>query len=246
MLPNVCRLVFGHMFSLGILWSIGTEEQFYLAWPHVIKKAAANFKILLILLIAIISVKVGCEVIYHSGMFSDAISKIFRFILRILDYDCMVVGAIFAFILFVHKKSILDILYLKSIQVVTLIALFLLFAFNPNLYSLSNLVYGTLYGILILNIASNPNSILSLENKIFNYSGQISYGIYMYHSIFVALGILIVQNTSLQDNPQSMNFFLYPFAVLCTMGAAALSYEFFEKPILHYKEKFMVVKSGTS
>src|SRR5687768_571572 len=30
MLPNVVYLVFGHIFSLGILWSIGTEEQFYL------------------------------------------------------------------------------------------------------------------------------------------------------------------------------------------------------------------------
>ena len=244
MLPNVVYLVFGHIFSIGVLWSIGTEEQFYLAWPHIINKAANRLRALVLLLLAILSVKVACEIIYSLSVFSGIAQKIIWVIQKILDFDCMTVGGIFAFIYFSEKKKILHVLYSKGTQVSVLMVLCALFIFNPKLYSFSNLVYSALYGVLILNIATNPASILSFENKILDYCGQISYGIYMYHSLFVALGISVIQNTLLCTDVVLSNLFLYPFAVLSSIVIAALSYQFFEKPLLHYKEKFMVVKSG--
>lgn len=244
MLPNVVYLVFGHIFSIGVLWSIGTEEQFYLVWPHLINKVVKSIKALALLLFGIIAIKVACEITYSMGIFTGVAQKAIWLIQKILDFDCMTVGGIFAFIYFSEKKKILDVLYAKSVQISVLILLAALFIFNPKLYSFSNLVYSLLYGILILNVATNSNSILSFENKALDYCGQISYGIYMYHSIFVALGIWIVQNTLLCTDSILSNLFLYPFAILCSIGIAALSYQFFEKPVLHYKEKFMVVKSG--
>ncbi|MDZ4844930.1 MAG: acyltransferase [Chitinophagales bacterium] len=244
MLPNVVYLVFGHMFSIGVLWSIGTEEQFYLVWPHLINRIAKNLQALALLLFGILSVKVACEITYSMEIFTGVAQKTIWVIQKILDFDCMTVGGIFAFIYFSDKKKILDVLYSKGVQIAVLVILFSLFLFNPKLYSFSNLVYSLLYGVLILNVATNPGSILSFENKALDYCGQISYGIYMYHSIFVALGIWIVRSTLLCTDSILSNLFLYPFAILCSIGIAALSYHFLEKPILHYKEKFMVVKSG--
>lgn len=246
MLPNVAYLAFGHIFSLGILWSIGTEEQFYLVWPHLINRTTTSMKTLIGLLAAILLIKISCELLLSTNFLTGIAQKTIWLIQKILDFDCMTVGGIFAFIYFEKREKALAFIYSKWVQIASLTVLLLLFVFNPKLYSFSNLIYSALYGIIILNTATNPGSLLALENKTLNYCGQISYGIYMYHSIFVAFGIWIVHRTLLCTDVFFSNLFLYPFAILFSIGAAALSYHFFEKPILHYKEKFMVVKSGNA
>src|SRR5436190_14915745 len=44
--PNIVFVRYGHIFFHGILWSIGSEEQFYLVWPHVMRSAKTTLRTL--------------------------------------------------------------------------------------------------------------------------------------------------------------------------------------------------------
>ena len=66
-----------------------------------------------------------------------------------------------------------------------------------------------------------------LDNKILNYIGKISYGLYVYQGLFLGTGPggnLIIQQ--------------FPLNIGLTVVIAILSYEFVEKPILTLKSRF--------
>ena len=90
-----------------------------------------------------------------------------------------------------------------------------------------------------MNLAKNPDSILSLENSVFNYLGKISYGMYMYHTIAVVIGVKISHSFG------NSNLVSYPISYILTIIMAGLSYQYFEKPFLKIKDKFTTVKSGS-
>ena len=98
---------------------------------------------------------------------------------------------------------------------------------------------------LIINVSTNPNCLLKFKNAKYNTLGNISYGIYMYHTIVIAIMFSLLQKTGLSQSPILFNGVLYASAVLGTIGLAYLSYMYFESWFLHLKEKFMVVKSSS-
>ena len=242
LLPNLLFVAFGHIFSIGPLWSIGAEEQFYLLWPNIVKKSNHLLKTLVLLLITIIFVKSVCEIITIQELFSEKINKSCWVINKLLQFDCMVMGGIFAYLLF-DKNSILKFVFKKSISVIALTAIIVLYVMKPNLYSLNNLIFSLFYGILILNISSNPSSLIKMENKYFNFLGKISYGMYMFHSIAIAVFIYMLGSNL---NNVWANISLYLGSFLLTILISFLSYQYFEEPILKYKERFMKVKSSHS
>jgi hypothetical protein len=99
---------------------------------------------------------------------------------------------------------------------------------------------------LILNIATNPNSILKLEHPVLNYFGKISYGLYVYHLFAVVIvlkalpEVLPLQDWSPWNSyPQSLGLIL-----LLTTGISHLSYKYFEGYFLRKKVRFSKVLSG--
>src|SRR5262249_15630873 len=49
--------------------------------------------------------------------------------------------------------------------------------------------YSLLFGVVILNAATNPNPLIRFENRVADYLGRISYGLYMYHPLAIALAV---------------------------------------------------------
>jgi peptidoglycan/LPS O-acetylase OafA/YrhL len=99
--------------------------------------------------------------------------------------------------------------------------------------------YAVLFGILILNLAANKNTLISLENKAFHYLGKISYGLYMYHMLgiviaFKGLKALGINNIVL----------LYLASMLLTVIISGLSYSCFERFFIKKKIRFSKVISG--
>ncbi len=255
LLPNLAYYAFGHIFSAGLLWSIGTEEQFYLAWPHIIKRSIKSpLKVFIALLILFISTKLICDtiVVIWGDIINHYVNRGLRVISLFVQYDSMVIGAIAAYIYFSRKRQVLSILYNRKLQILVYISTLLLLLINPDLISFrkpiygsfSNLIYGSLYGIIILNVATNENSILKLRNKVLDVLGQISYGIYMYHSVAIVVSILLLTNLFAELGVLPFNLLLYMLSSILSIGLASLSYYSFERPILGYKTKFMIVKSG--
>jgi peptidoglycan/LPS O-acetylase OafA/YrhL len=99
---------------------------------------------------------------------------------------------------------------------------------------------------LILNIATNPNSILKLEHPVLNYFGKISYGLYVYH-LFAVVIVLKLLPTVLPIQEWSP-WISYPLSLglilLLTTGISHLSYKYFESYFLRKKVRFSKVLSG--
>lgn len=235
-LPNLSLALLGIVPYVSHTWSIGTEEQFYLVWPVLIKyvrKRRIELMIFIILFYMIINyiLKYDFETNYR-----------YQYILlkfwNTFNIDCMAIGGIFAIILF-EKKTILDVLKSKLVFYITLITTIVLIFFGIHFSYLHSEIYATLFGIIILNYATNSNIPFSLENKTLNYLGNISYGLYMYHPISIGISILIAKNLNLINN-----WFLYPVTIGLTIIFAALSYKYLESFFLKFKSKYSKIVSG--
>jgi peptidoglycan/LPS O-acetylase OafA/YrhL len=72
------------------------------------------------------------------------------------------------------------------------------------------------------------------------YLGKISYGLYVFHMIMLALSrVLVVRMIHIPGEELLL-------ALLITIGVATLSYEYFEKPFLRLKKRFEVVRTRTA
>lgn len=220
------------------LWSIGTEEQFYVFWPILIKQIKKKrFLLFVFIIVAYVAIR---KLLYHVPDFYYKWKVIALW--EHFNIDCMAIGATFSLIHFYDKKGILKILYNKVLQQVLVIALPLMVLANIKVSTFYYYdIYAVLFAILILNVATNPDNILRLENKVFNYLGKISYGLYMYHSIV----IIFVINLSGIFHIKS-NFFIYSLVLLLTVSVSSISYSLFEKKMMRLKVKFSSIISGDS
>ena len=142
----------------------------------------------------------------------------------------MAIGGLTAILSFRNSKILK---YVNNNYVFYLIALIviLLMIFGVNFGFFHYEIYAILFAIIILNLATNKALATILENKIFNYLGGISYGIYMYHSIAIVIAIKL----SMYFN---IGLIIYPIAILLTIFFSHVSYKYLEKPFLKLKNKF--------
>jgi peptidoglycan/LPS O-acetylase OafA/YrhL len=229
-LPNLVMPVFGIVPYASHLWSIGIEEQFYLAWPLVLKFIRKRRIILMLsiiffyLLISRLLNSVLTDFLPHK----EALKEIWY----AFNIDCMAIGGLFA-ILLIRKNKILSILMNKYVFYSTLILCLTMLIQGVYIPYIHYEIYALLFGVLILNFAANPEIKLSLENKTMNYLGKISYGLYMYHPIGIVLSIYLAGLIKVQSN-----WILYPMGVGFTILLASLSYKYFETGFLNLKKRF--------
>lgn len=112
---------------------------------------------------------------------------------------------------------------------------------NRTLITFDNEIISILVCIAILNFASPSTSIANFKNKILLYLGRISYGIYMFHNIVIALCIYL--SSKLFAIPYG-RVFIYSSSIVLTIMVSVLSYELYEKHFLKIKKRYMIVKSG--
>lgn len=163
------------------------------------------------------------------------------------NIDCMAIGGIFAILLF-RKDRLLKLFMNNYLFYFTLVAVFTLILLGKYVpmktiggfvIDINNETYAVLFGILILNFAVNDKIKISLENALFTYLGNISYGLYMYHPISIILAITIASSLHVHTN-----WFVYPLSIGLTILLAGLSYKYFESYFLQFKTKFSNIISG--
>lgn len=245
MLPNLALAFMPAMPHIGQLWSIGIEEQFYLVWPILIKKAKNKLRlifvgiilIILIKTIYVLSLKIG---VLPSNSWSLGVKKA----LGMSKFECMLIGALGAYFLKYKRNEYLEFIYNKWILGVSLLLLpflsYLMYAYADDLI---HIPYSFLFLIIIMNISSNSKSFLKLEHPVFSFLGKISYGLYMYHMVL----IVVIINSRFLDGFQNtiwFNVFLYVLTLIASIIAASLSYYGIEKQFLKLKKSFTVVQSG--
>jgi len=219
----------------GVLWSVGVEEWFYAVWPWVVKLTRRwEFLFLVAAIVSLTVVRANVPQYSHAD-----------FLFRQLRFDCMAVGGLFAMLLQAKGsplcKRILDTLYRTDVQlfVYVLLAVSMMkdWAFDP----VSQPVYSLLFGAVILNLATNEKSIMSLETPVLNWLGNISYGLYCYNWITIVAALLIVRAVLPGLNPPMECVCLSLLGIGLTVLVSGLSYELIERRFLLLKQRAFTV-----
>jgi peptidoglycan/LPS O-acetylase OafA/YrhL len=235
-LPNLLPYLGGIIPYASQTWSIGTEEQFYLMWPLLMKNIKKHRIVLMLLIIAGYIIAARALWSSHTDFlpFKYYISGFWS----LFNIDLMAIGGLLAILLHAQNK------YLKFIRnnVVFYVSLLVVFYMFKEAFMIQHVykeIYAVLYGIIILNFASNPNIHFSLEAGVFKYLGKISYGLYMYHPIAIVLAVHLAKWTGLINNA-----FIYPASIMLAIVLAGLSYKYMESFFLKLKLNYSTVRSG--
>ncbi len=240
MLPNVAMCGLGSIKYIAHLWSIGVEEQFYLLWPFVFKYLRK--KLIILVMLALI---MGIPLIPHAADYLalriTLYAEVFQFIRTFFEYfliNSMAIGGLAAY--FFHKyENKLKAVITTPISYASLLLCIIPWGLGFHFNYLNNSFYSVLFGMLIL-VLSASQTVFVLENKMVNYLGKISYGLYVYHWLIAFLVI-----DFMHDNFGTVPYFISTLSVLIvTILVSAISYELMEKPILRFKSKFTLIQSG--
>ncbi len=243
-LPNLAFSMYLAVPHIGQIWSIGVEEQFYLIWPLLILKTKNIMKLLLWLIVAIIAFKT--LVLLANDFFkNENWYETLKRMVAMCKFECMAIGGVGAVLLQKNDTKYLNICYKKVVINTSLLLIPILIYFTPNFIQDGiHIIYSIIFIIVILNIIGNKNIKIKLENKIFNFLGKISYGLYMYHFMIIPIILYILNKYKFTTNEFYLNFIIYFTTILITILVSAFSYYFFENKFIKLKSKFSPIKSS--
>lgn len=245
-LPNLVSPLFGVVPYASLTWSIGTEEQFYLIWPPILK-FFKKYRMLLMFVILF------GYLLFARLLFSSRTDFIpFKYELnafwQTFNIASMAIGGFFALLFHSNSRFLKLFLNTPVFYAVLGFTSWLLYqgVYFPHI-TVNDMPFPYLYkefysiwfGIIILNFAANKDNLISLEAKPLRYLGKISYGLYMYHS----LGIVFALQT-LRWLGVSSNAVIYALSLILTVLLAGVSYAYFESYFLNLKTSFTRIQSG--
>ncbi len=232
---------------VNILWSVGSEEQFYLFWPLLLlwvpAKHLAMALISIILVFTITPHLLDYIDAHYYGGSSRVLDIVSRFITA-MCFNAMATGALAAFV-YKKKPELLRPLFSPVIQAIAFLATIILWIGHVHFPYGNDEIFSILFAVIIFNLALNPRPLVTLNNAVLNYLGKISYGLYVYHQVVAFLIFRFVWWIIPATTP-GQTLLKGVLVTLATIAVAALSYEFFEKPFLKIKEsRFSVIRSGS-
>ena len=231
---NWVSAAYGLPFSVASpLWSISVEEQFYIAWPLLLLLFGVNrIKQLAVVLLAIaLGTRVflaayGAE---HPAVWCNTLARL----------DPIAFGAILAFVLGGRAPQLKGAFRLLIIGAALASFLFVakyLDQDGPTSIATYGVTALASVGLLIAVLCDDARL---LQRRPFNwliYLGRISYGLYVFHLLAIALvgRVVIIPLLGIQVNFEIR----LVLSFLVTVLLATISYAFLEQPFLKLKERF--------
>jgi peptidoglycan/LPS O-acetylase OafA/YrhL len=230
----VCA-IYGLPFSVASpLWSISVEEQFYLGWPLLLLLFGVNrIKQLAVVLLAVaLATRIFLAVygVQHPGVWCNTLARL----------DPIALGAILAFTLRGRAPQIKNALrfVLCGVGLVSflLVAKYLSQDGPTSIITYSVIALASL-ALLVAVLQTDAARLLSLRPfSWLVYLGRISYGLYVFHLLALAL---VAKLAFVPGLGIPFNFELrFIFSLLLTIGLAAASYQWLELPFLKLKRRF--------
>lgn len=236
MLANVAYQVNLTITTLVPLWSVGVEEQFYAIWPVLMNRSRTIWRALLLVIVIQFLIKMTARTLGYESLY------LFLLNLRI---ECMALGGIGA--LLVYKQSPLcRWLYNPLLQIACWLFFFYSVLFQPFhiASAFDDDIYACIFLVLVLNVSSNPRTLVNLENRFFDSIGRVSYGIYVYHMLVIYLIAYVLKN-HLPDGWLGYAI-VYFVPISVTLLVSYLSFEFFESRFIKLKHNVSRVESRAS
>jgi peptidoglycan/LPS O-acetylase OafA/YrhL len=231
LIPNIASF-FGYAPDLiNILWSVGAEEQFYAFWPLLVNNAKKLLDRITWFLFAYLALK-------YLLTWLDFPHKAWS-LAEYMPFDCMAVGAIAA-CLYNSRSGALAFIYQPVIQLSAWIFFVVSVFYQPLRISFLGMfntdLHAMVYAIIILNVSTNPKTLVSLENRVLNFLGKISYGIYGYHFLLLFLLSLCLKNVMAVLPSMAAHALMFTAEIAVTIVIAYLSNHYFESWFLRKKE----------
>ncbi|MBA3649839.1 MAG: acyltransferase [Chitinophagales bacterium] len=218
--------------NVGIAWSVAIEEQFYLFWP-IIFIIIRNKTLLLIFSIFLFLFSIWYVIEFPSENYFHTFGNI-----RFLMTGC--IGAIFYSQL---KKVRPNSFIIKSTTfhfiIFTSLIFIILSPFFKTIYFLSLIGLPLTYILIILILVDNNND---SKTSFCSKMGKYTYGMYLYHPMIIIF-IKIIFDLLKFDyaNNSLINLFLAIISLTTTIIISTLSYKYFERYVLRFKNKFSFV-----
>jgi peptidoglycan/LPS O-acetylase OafA/YrhL len=221
-------------------WSIGVEEQFYLLWPALMRRSKNFVALAIAVIVLVVGARWAALAIAQANRADEAALLVWNRIINYLYFtriECMAIGGLFAWIVFARKTSLLAFLQNRFVQLVTY-ALTAWLLVTDSFKPIFNYGwYAVCFGVLILNVSTNPRSLIRMNGRAFELLGNISFSIYMLHELCIQLVIKAGWTATVP---------LYGASMILTLAAATASYLWIERPFLRLKSRYAVIQSGVA
>jgi peptidoglycan/LPS O-acetylase OafA/YrhL len=230
-----------HGFGLRIMdvtWSLGLEEQFYFAWPSVIRRLSA--KQAMLTCIGIIVAEPFARLAAHGHFNPTAIKA-----LTLFQVDSFAMGAL---ICIATREQALTAEQFRRVGRLLLLTagpvLVATSAFRSPEDSLySEVVYYTIAAAassgLMLSALYSPWVAAALSTRWVMHVGKVSYGTYLYHAIVIVVLSKAAEVAHVQTRWPALNSVCaFIGTAIMTVGIATVSYRYLEMPFLRLKRLF--------
>lgn len=233
-LANSVRL-FGVQTDYGVLWSLAVEEHFYLLWPFCVQKLRRGGLTILAILICVLAL--GCRIVAF-WLGSNALGPYTWMVA-----DGLAMGALLAIAArnFAQNRSAFRLIAVGAF-VVSLLGYFAdrlaghpLFGGAIHITSFNSFYAGMVASILLLG------SRFSIRNRLLEFVGEISYGLYLIHVLCFDLYDHYSARfwPSWQGREGNFGLIMLRFLVSAALAIAIafLSRRYFEEPFLRLKDR---------
>lgn len=226
------------------IWSLAVEEQYYLIFPLILILAYKKFreiKALFIITLILFFILLATSFI-PANFYKEVLHQPNIYYLSNLRFPELLVGSLLAIYHNLSNKVQLSKQVNNILAILSTLLLFsCLFLMNNNIAFIPGitLILPCIFTALIIHTTSQNNIVkLCLSNKAIVFIGKISYSLYLYHWIFIALAYYITGEK--QINNQSI-----AIVTVLTIIFSVLSYYLIEQPIrkskLNFKQSFLYI-----
>ena len=224
--------------TVGALWSISLEEQFYLLWPSIAKFGGTR----VLTACAILTIPFGYGVLFYlcgKGVPMQPSLWTNSFI----QFSFFGIGALIAVAL--HKRSLSIPIQLRLLLFGGGLLLWLManhnFHLNGSFYEARPWMVSCGFGLVAVGCVSIFFSLFGISRLLLPpqliYLGKISYGLYVFHVPCREVARWLVSGI------RHGMLFAPLLQMTLTVLVAALSYRYFEKPFLRLKARFEFIKT---
>jgi peptidoglycan/LPS O-acetylase OafA/YrhL len=226
--------------SLGIIWSLAVEEQFYLTLPAIVRNISKrNLRFVIVGGILVAPVTRALLLLLNPAL------RFRTYVLLPCRMDSLLIGVLVAYVL--RQENVWNRIIEKRKWVWRLFAILILglgyFNINPLFTSTPMILVGydwlaLFYATALLIILIEPQSLLAgaMRWPWLMWMGTLAYGMYLIHGTVDHLCMLVLRGQG--SHVENLYDFVAELATVgVTIGVAKLSWHFFEKPLIRWGHK---------
>lgn len=239
---NIPFILMAGIWPIVHYWSIGVEEQFYLFWPWLVKLTRGRHSHLLLIAAVLCGLwllcKWGCYLVWGTTI-------AYRFF-AVTRFDCMMIGAMGAILYFNRNSAFMKTIGNRWVGLVCLLVLAFSALWANHVPAPMRAQVIALLSLVAIMSQLTAKPVISLENKLCDTVGKVSYGIYVIHPLMIFVLSSLYLKFGVQMPSVWATIIIYCALTVIVCIVAYLSYHYFESPFLKMKDRFAVVHSQNS